>query len=91
MKTLSRHKTFIKDMRTVRLTDGQTTKLFLYVANLLNEIPLPAESKDHALHGEWTDFREFHLGGDMLVIYKTDETTIYLTRIGSHPQLFGNM
>ena len=30
MKTLSRHKTFIKDMRTVRLTEAQATKLFLY-------------------------------------------------------------
>ena len=26
MKTLSRHKTFIKDMRTVRLTDTQATR-----------------------------------------------------------------
>jgi mRNA interferase YafQ len=91
MKTLSRHKTFIKDMRTVRLTDGQATKLFLYVANLLNEIPLPPESKDHALQGDWVDFREFHLGGDMLLIYRIDITTVYLTRIGSHTQLFSGM
>ena len=39
MKTLSRHKTFIKDMRTVRLTDIQATKLFLYVAQLLKNEP----------------------------------------------------
>lgn len=91
MKTLSRHKSFIKDMRTVRFTDGQAAKLFLYVANLLNEIPLPPESKDHALQGDWADFREFHLGGDMLVIYKIDTTTLYLTRLGSHAQLFSSM
>jgi mRNA interferase YafQ len=91
MKTLLRHKSFIKDMRTVRLTDGQTAKLFLYVANLLNDIPLPPESKDHALQGEWSDFREFHLGGDMLLIYKIHETTISLIRMGSHVQLFSKM
>ncbi len=32
MKTISRHKTFIKDMRNLRLTETQVTKLFLYVA-----------------------------------------------------------
>lgn len=91
MKTLSRHKTFIKDMRMVRLTDTQATKLFLYVAKLLNDEPLPQEAKDHALQGEWSDFRELHLGGDVLMIYQTDEKTTYLTRLGSHAQLFRNM
>ena len=91
MRTLSRHKAFIKDMRTVRLTDTQATKLFLYVAKLLSNEPLPPEVKDHALQGEWKDFRELHLGGDMLLIYQTDEEYVYLTRMGSHAQLFKNM
>lgn len=88
MKVLLRHKTFIKDMRNARLTDTQATKLFLYVAKLLNNEPLPPEAKDHSLQGEWSDFREFHLGGDMLLIYQTDEQQVYLTRLGSHAQLF---
>lgn len=62
MKTLSRHKTFIKDMRNIRLTETQATKLFIYVANLINNEVLPTEAKDHALQGEWKDFRELHLG-----------------------------
>jgi mRNA interferase YafQ len=49
MKLLLRHKTFIKDMRNVRLTDTQATKLFLYIANLLKNEPLPPESKNHSL------------------------------------------
>ncbi|MEY4211763.1 MAG: hypothetical protein RLZ92_2144 [Pseudomonadota bacterium] len=48
MKTLSRHKTFIKDMRNIRLTETQATKLFIYVANLINNEVLPPEAKDHA-------------------------------------------
>ncbi len=91
MKTLSRHKTFIKDMRTVRLTDTQATKFFLYVAQLLKNEPLPPESRNHALQGEWSDFQELHLGGDVLLIYQTDEQTVYLTRLGSHAQLFKSM
>ena len=62
MKLLSRHKTFIKDLRNARLTETQATKLFVYVADLLNEQTLPHEAKDHALQGEWSDFRELHLG-----------------------------
>lgn len=91
MKTLSRHKTFIKDMRNTRLTETQATKLFLYVAKLLNDEPLPPEAKDHALQGEWNDFREFHLGGDVLLIYQTDKQQVYLARLGSHAQLFKSM
>lgn len=88
MKTLFRHKQFIKDMRSVRLTDGQVTRLFLYVASLLKNEQLPAKSKDHALQGKWQDFREFHIGGDTLLIYTADEKRVYLTRLGSHAQLF---
>ena len=53
MRTLSRHKMFVKDMRNFRLTDTQATKLFLYVAMLLNDEPLPPEANDHVLQGEW--------------------------------------
>ncbi len=91
MKTLSRHKTFIKDMRNTRLVETQVAKLFLYAAKLLNNEPLPPEAKDHPLQGEWSDFRELHLGGDMLLIYQVDEQTVYLTRLGSHTQLFKNI
>lgn len=91
MKALSRHKLFIKDMRNVRLTDTQATKFFLCVAALLNGDPLPPETRDHPLQGEWSDFRELHLGGDTLLIYKTDDKLVYLTRLGSHAQLFKSM
>ncbi len=59
MKTLSRHKTFIKDMRTVRLAEAQATKLFLYVATLLNDGSLPPEAKDHALQANGMTFGNY--------------------------------
>ena len=91
MKTLSRHKTFIKDLRNTRLTETQATRLFSYVAKLLEAQPLPPEARDHALQGEWNDFRELHLGGDTLLIYQTDAQHVYLTRLGTHTQLFKNI
>ncbi|MDM8547697.1 type II toxin-antitoxin system YafQ family toxin, partial [Candidatus Venteria ishoeyi] len=30
---------------------------------------MPDEAKDHTLLGEYKDCREFHLGGDILLIY----------------------
>ncbi len=88
MKELFRHKQFVKDMRKIRLTDGQAAKLFVYVAHLLKSEKLPIESRDHALQGNWQDFRELHLGGDSLLIYMLDTKRVCLTRLGSHAQLF---
>ena len=91
MKKLDRHKLFIKDSRNTKITDQQATKLFLYIAALLKGDTLPKESKDHSLNGEWADFREFHIGGDMLVIYTLDDEFVYLARLGTHAQLFKRM
>jgi len=85
---LKRHKQFKKDLKRVNLTDKQFEKFIKYVSLLLKEEPLPPEAKDHPLIGNWKDFREFHLGGDLLVIYKIDGNDLILVRIGTHNQLF---
>lgn len=85
---LKRHKQFVKDLKKMRLTDEQFQKFIKYLNHLLNDEPLPAEAKDHSLFGEWQGFRVFHLGGDLLVIYRKTKKEIILTRIGTHSQLF---
>lgn len=85
---LKRHKQFIKDFRKIRLTDEQFQKLIKYLNLLLEGKSLPPEAQDHELLGEWGGFREFHLGGDLLVIYYLTENEIILARIGTHNQLF---
>ena len=87
-KHLQRHKEFLKDSKKTKITDKQNEKLFEYVVKLLNNEPLPKEARDHSLSGNWNDFREFHLGGDMLIIYQSTETHITLIRLGTHSQLF---
>ena len=58
----------------------------------MNDEPLPFEVYDHSLLGEYKDFREFHLGSNMLVIYSLNEDGIvYFSRIGTHNQLFKNI
>jgi len=85
---LIRHKKFINDLKKVRLSDSQYEKLIRYLGMLLQQQTLPAEARDHSLKGEYSDTNEFHLGGDMLVVYMHQEEQIVLLRIGTHAQLF---
>ncbi|PHQ90984.1 MAG: type II toxin-antitoxin system mRNA interferase toxin, RelE/StbE family [Sulfurimonas sp.] len=82
------HKLFLKDIKKSKLNATNTAKLFMYISLLLNENELPSESLEHALKGEYKDTREFHISGDLLVIYRLKGKTLELLRIGTHSQLF---
>lgn len=61
----------------------------LAVSLLAEDKPLPEKNRDHALGGEWHDFRECHLKPDLLLIYrKPDADVLQLVRMGSHSELF---
>jgi mRNA interferase YafQ len=64
--------------------------LITSVISLLAEDKLlPERSRDHALAGEWRDFRECHLKPDLLLIYrKVEADVLQLVRLGSHSELF---
>lgn len=51
---------------------------------------LKTRYRDHALKGEWTGYRELHVTGDWLLIYRIEENQLQLilTRTGSHDDLF---
>ncbi len=86
---IRRHKKFLKDFRDSKISDSQFEKLVYYINTLREDKNLPPESKDHALIGNYKDCREFHLGGDMLIIYiESGENEIILMRMGTHSQLF---
>ncbi len=59
---------------------------------IANDAPLGPERKDHPLKGAWTNYRECHVGGDFLLIYRIDADgpsgTVYFTRVGTHVELF---
>jgi mRNA interferase YafQ len=85
---LSQTKSFLKDSKKLSMSDKHFTKFVKYLALLSESLPLPIEAKDHGLVGQWTDFREFHISGDLLVIYQIQNNTVKLVRIGTHNQLF---
>ena len=88
MLDIAIHKAFTKDVKKAKLNPTNTAKLFLYISLLLNEEDLPAESRDHNLTGNYQDTREFHISGDLLVVYRIEENTLELLRLGTHSQLF---
>jgi mRNA interferase YafQ len=85
---LAIHKTFAKDLKKAKLNPTNTAKLFMYISLLLKNEALPSESRDHSLAGNYQDTREFHISGDLLVVYRIEENTLELLRLGTHSQLF---
>jgi mRNA interferase YafQ len=82
---------FLKDWerlsRSGRYDLGRLKEAMLCL--IANEAPLGPEWLDHALKGEWADHRECHIGGDFLLIYQLDGSTISFVRAGTHADLFG--
>jgi len=85
---LFRAKTFKKDYQKLKMSDNQYAKYIRYLSLLLEGKALPLEARDHNLIGNYSGFKEFHLGGDLLVIYYIENNIIRLTRIGTHSQIF---
>jgi mRNA interferase YafQ len=88
MLNLYRGKIFLKEYRKIKFTDKLYLKYVLYIGSLLKEEKLPIEAKDHSLKGNYGDYREFHVTGDLIVVYRVKETTLQLIRIGSHSEIF---
>ncbi len=60
---------------------------------IANDAPLGPEWLDHPLKGEWSGYRECHIGGDFLLIYEVDDKagksgTIVFVRAATHADLF---
>ncbi len=49
---------------------------------------LPKKYQDHSLTGNWVGFRDCHIKPNLVLIYKSTDTEIILTRLGSHSELF---
>ena len=81
---------FKKDYKLV-VRRGYNVSLMEEIISLLAEQkPLPEKHRDHALSGDYTGCRECHITPDWLLIYEVnkDELILYLTRTGTHSDLF---
>lgn len=87
-RTSAFRRDFKREMRGQHRRDVEDL-LSSAIALLVMDKPLAEKNRDHALAGEWHDFRECHLKPDLLVIYrKPGADVLQLVRMGSHSELF---
>ena len=81
---------FKKDLKLAIKRGLDISLLDAVVTTLQKGESLPAKNKDHALTGNYKGCRECHIQLDWLLIYEISdkELILYLTRTGTHSDLF---
>jgi len=91
MRTIERTGQFKRDYKRESKGRHMATidaDLLAVLALLANDRPLEDRHRDHALTGDWKDFRDCHVKPDLVLIYrKPDSDTLQLVRLGSHSEL----
>ena len=82
---------FLKDLQFAKKIGLDLSCLNEVVNKLAKQELLEPKYKDHALSGQYQDFRECHVKPDWLLIYSIDdeELELFLFRNGTHSDLFG--
>ena len=78
-----------RDLKKYRHQKAVLKALDEVIELLVQEQPLATKHCDHPLGGPWTKHRECHVKNDELLIYKVVGRKLFLTRFGSHSELFG--
>jgi len=85
---LARTSRFKRDYKRYLNYEGLKDLLKDIVDCLVNENTLPTKCKDHHLKGDYQMCRECHITPDLLLIYKIENSMLFLIRLGSHSELF---
>jgi mRNA interferase YafQ len=81
---------FQKDLSLMQKRGRDIDKLKAVIERLVNEdVPLPAQNRDHKLTGDFVGNRECHIETDWLLIYCYGEDVIVFARTGTHSDIFG--
>jgi mRNA interferase YafQ len=80
---------FKKDFKKItKLPIAEIIEVGNVISTLQKGLLLEAKYVDHALSGNWNDFRDCHIKPDLVLIYRIHETYLQLARIGSHNDIF---
>ena len=84
-------KSYSKISSSKSFTKKRREELEIVIDTLSSVRVLDEKYKDHQLKGKLKDFRECHIGFDLLLVYKKSkqELVLVLVDIGTHPELFG--
>jgi len=79
-----------KDMKLIQKRGYDLAKMQKVLDILSMSKQLPEKYKDHALTGNYIEFRECHIEPDWLLIYRidNDKLILLLARTGTHSDLF---
>ncbi|WP_121022111.1 type II toxin-antitoxin system RelE/ParE family toxin [Helicobacter vulpis] len=75
---------FKKDLKRIGLSAPLVHILHL----LLNKEALPPSARSHGLKGGLGGFLECHVKPDLLLLYRIQEDTLELGRLGTHADIF---
>ncbi|EJF92179.1 type II toxin-antitoxin system YafQ family toxin [Bartonella taylorii] len=91
MRTIERTSIFKRDFKREmkgRYRHLLDTDLRQIIAALANDQPLEARYHDHALTGNWSNYRDCHIRPDLVLIYRLiGQDRLILVRLGSHSKL----
>ena len=81
---------FKKDLKLAKRRGYDLSLLSNVVDTLAMGRPLAEKYKDHSLLGNYKGCRECHITSDWILIYEiaNNELILYLTRTGTHSDLF---
>ena len=81
---------FQKDLKRAQKRGCDMSLITDIIKKLASGEALPERNRDHALSGDYSGCRECHITPDWLLIYEiyNEELILYLTRTGSHSDLF---
>ena len=81
---------FQKDLKRIQKRGYDISLSADIIKKLADGEPLPEKNRDHNLSGDYSGCRECHITPDWLLVYEIDngKLILYLTRTGSHSDLF---
>jgi mRNA interferase YafQ len=87
---IERSNQFKRDYKKAKKQGKDLNLLHNVIENLCYQRPLSEKFRDHSLSHNWSSYRELHLSGDWLLIYRIipKEYLLQLSRLGSHAELF---
>lgn len=91
MREIERSTAFRRDYKREKKVNPKLDGILIPVLEMLAvDDALPERMRDHALGGQWKDFRDCHVRPDLVLIYcKSGDDLLSLARLGSHSELFG--
>jgi len=79
---------FAKDTKLMQKQCRNLNDLFDILINIIWEEPLPTNSREHNLSGNYSGYTECHVKGDWLVIYRFSPGKVTFVRTGTHSELY---